>query len=273
MGLILKENMVTGLGTKVSHFNLTDVEAEASRIRQQAIAEADQLKAQADEFMRQTQMKAKILLEDAQKEGFQKGYTEGFEEGKKQGTEQAYLDAGEQAKKEFAEQSKQIRNLLTTVFGSFDSERDQFIAQAQQELLTLALAIAVRITHRQVELDPQIVLENVKSAINLVSSRSEVVLKLNPADLERFKSLDNGNSEQLFNSRHVKIIADETVASGGCIVKTENCTIDAQIKTQIDNIIRQLAPASADTVLKWSEPLCESEKSDNAENEESSTQS
>jgi flagellar assembly protein FliH len=270
VGSILKENLVAGLGAKLSHFNLTDVETEASRIRQQAIAQADQIKAQADELLRQTQLKAKTILENAQKDGFQKGYTEGLEEGKKQGSEQAYLDTCEQAKKDFSEQSQQIRNLLTAVFGSFDNERDQFIAQAQQELLTLALALAVRITHRQIELDPQVVLENVKSAIDLVSSRSEVVLKINPADIDRFKLLDNGNSNQLFSTRHVKIVADDSIASGGCIVKTENTTVDAQIATQIDNIVRQLAPACAETIAQWSEPAGETQ---NTTSEEASTES
>jgi flagellar assembly protein FliH len=244
--------MVSGLGARFTKFNLADVRVEADHMLQLARDEAERIKAQARDELHQAGEQAEVLRRNAHKEGFQQGYTEGLESGKKQGSEQAYAQTFEEAKKEFADQNRGVLDSLSALFTTFETERDHIIAQAQQELLALALTVAARVTHHQLTIDDQIVLENIKAAVSLVSSRSSVIVKINPTDLKRFELMDAEKAQKLLNVRHVEVIGDETVDIGGCVVQTENGSIDAQVSNQLETIIRQLAPAMEETVRRWS---------------------
>jgi flagellar assembly protein FliH len=251
VGAVLKNNLVEGLNAKVTIFNVTDIREEADRMIRHAAEEARTVKAQADEAIKLAQAQAVEIKLTAQKLGFDEGYALGLEEGKKQGSETAYADTFAQAKKDFAAQIQQVQTALAASLGKFEAERDQMITSAQQELLTLALAVAVKITHKQFEVDPSVVVENVKAAVGLVASRTSAVLRVNPGDIDKFQNLNAEKLQELFNLQHVRMIKDDAVAPGGCIVQSDNGQIDAQLTTQIESIIAHLAPAMAGTIRRW----------------------
>jgi flagellar assembly protein FliH len=254
VGAVLKNVVVESMTAKVSRFNLADVRDEANHMLRQALEQSNALKAQAAEILQQAQAQAVEIKQNAQKQGFEEGYTLGMEEGKKQGFEKAHAESFAQSQKEFANQTQQVQTALTNVLAKFEAERDQMITSAQQELLALALSVAIKITHKQFEVDPSVAIENVKSSIGLVASRSSVVIRMNPTDMERFETFDAEKIQQLFNLQHVRMIKDDTVETGGCIVQTDNGKIDSQLSTQIENIVKHLAPAMVGTIHQWSAP-------------------
>ncbi len=248
MGTILKYNVVESLKPKITKFNFCDVRAEAAGIIQRACDQLDRAKAEAKEIIEQARKEAEEIRQSVRAEGFQEGFNQGLAEGKKEGTDQAFA----QAQKDFAAQNQQIRTMLENLLRTFEDERDHLITQSHQDLLALALAIAGKITHEQIKIDPQIVLENVRSAVKLVASRSAVQVRMNPSDIDRFGLIDPEEAEKLLHLKHVRIVKDPSVEEGGCVVATDHGTIDGQVTTQIDNMIRQLSPAMEETIKKWS---------------------
>jgi len=239
--------MIETVGPRMTKFNLADVRIEAAAIIQRACDHLEQTKAQAREILDQARAEAQTLRQRAQSEGYQTGHAQGLEQGSKEGQEQGLA----QAKKEFTEQSQQLRSTLENILVNFETQRDHFLAQAHQDLLALALAIAAKITHHQVNIDPQVALNNVKSVVGLVHSRSSVLLKMNPKDIERYELLDQQQAEKILNSQHIKVIQDENIEIGGCVLQTENGVVDAQISTQLQNLVRQLAPDMEQAVKSW----------------------
>jgi flagellar assembly protein FliH len=254
VGAVLKNNLVESMNAKISIFNVTDIREEADRMIRHAADEARTLKAQADEALKLAQAQAVEIKLAAQKQGFDEGYTLGLEEGKKQGSETAYADTFAQAKKDFTAQIQQVQTALSASLEKFEAERDQMIIAAQQELLALALAVAVKVTHKQFEVDPSVVAENVKAAIGLVASRTSAILRMNPGDMDKFENLNADKLKELYNLRHVRMVKDDAVDAGGCIVQSDNGQIDAQLVTQIESIIAHLAPAMTDTIRRWTSP-------------------
>jgi flagellar assembly protein FliH len=247
MGSILKSSLIEGSSPRVSRFNLTDVRVEGAGILQRACDRLEEAKKEAAAIVDQARGEAQAVREQARAEGFQAGHDAGVLEGKTHGRQEG-LD---EARKEFAAQNIQLRTNLEQIFGRFESERNHLMGQAHQDLLALSLAIAHKITYRQVAIDPGLVLENVKAAVNLVASRSGVEVKMNPKDIERFELLDAEQAGKLLNLGHVKIIGDETVENGGCVITTNNGKIDAQVSTQLQNMIHQLAPIMESQVKTW----------------------
>jgi len=247
MGAVLKGNMIGGLDAKVTKFTFADVRVEAATIIQRACDQLDRAKEEAQNIIEQGKTQAAQAFTQAQKDGYQAGFEQGLAEGRKQGNEQGL----EQAKATFTEQAAQLRTTLEEVLKEFQEERNHLMVQAHQDLLALALALAVKVTRRQLQIDPQIVLENIKAAIRLVSSRTRVILKMNPTDIDRYNLMDPEKAQKFLNMDHIKVVKDETVEVGGCIIETENGQIDAQVSTQLENLIRQMAPAMEQTVKTW----------------------
>jgi len=247
LGAVLKSNTIEGLGAKVAKFNLMDIRAEAAAIIQRACDQLDRAKEEARSIVEQAKIEVEQAKTQAREEGYRSGHEQGLIEGRNEGVAQGL----EQAKTEYTEQASQLRAALDAVLHTFEAERNHFMVQAHQELLALALAMAVKITRRQLQIDPEIVLENVKAAVNLVGSRSTVVVGMNPSDIDRFNLLDPEKAEKLLGLQQVKIVPNDTVEAGGCVVRTENGAIDAQVSTQLQNLIHQLAPAMEQTVKAW----------------------
>lgn len=245
MGSVIKNNRSVSEEIRLSEFNLEDIQQEAKRIRTEALEFLKRTEQEAEEIISEAKKQAELIYEEARKEGFKAGFEEGMNAGKEAGRKEAL----EISRREFSEQAANLRNLLLELVDSIQSDRNHLIARARQELLALAVAIAAKITRRQIEVDEGIVIENLKKAIEYVSSRSRVVIRLNPADASRLKTLDPQLSKDLFEGfSEVRFVEDSSIQPGGCIVQTEGGTIDADIKTQIDSITNQLVSSMKEFV-------------------------
>jgi flagellar biosynthesis/type III secretory pathway protein FliH len=67
----------------------------------------------------------------------------------------------------------------------------------------------------------------------------QVIFKLHPSEAPFLKDVIDADPTWTFNDRQVLVLADESVAQGGCILETQAGQMDAQIPTQID-ILRRL---------------------------------
>ncbi len=247
MGSILKGNVVSTKDAKPCRFNLADIRKEASQIIKRACDELDIARKQAEQIRKEAELDAEKIKELAKKEGFE----EGFREGMQAGIEQGKKEALEQAKVEFAKQASELLRNLNTLIDNFQNEREYLIAEAHQELIGLAIAIAAKIINKQVRIDNEIAIENLKSAISLISEKTSVVVRMNPEDIERLNLLAPEQASRLTGLSHIHIQPDETVERGGCLVNTKSGNIDAQISTQIEKIISQLAPDMKEQIDNW----------------------
>ena len=135
---------------------------------------------------------------------------------------------------------------------TFQGEREYLLAEAHQQLIALAIAIASKIIHKQVQIDSNIAMENLKSAIELIADKSSVVVRMNPQDIERLNLLAPSQAEKLTGLTHINIHSDDTVEPGGCVIATNSGNIDTQISTQIEKIVDQLAPDMKESIENWS---------------------
>lgn len=114
--------------------------------------------------------------------------------------------------------------------------RARVAARVESELVRLALEIARKVVHREVNLDHEIALTLVRVALSRVNSRALARVRLNPADCAFVES----RLAQLGSAGTVELLEDHTVGRGGCVVETETGDIDARIEQQFAEIERGL---------------------------------
>jgi flagellar assembly protein FliH len=211
----------------VVRFSLPDIEEQAKARIARAQEQAEQIVANATARAADIESAARA---QGQAAGWQQGHTDGQDSGAS-----AALD----------QHAARLREVMTT-FNAAAAALDQFRAQveaaATRDAVELALAIAARITRRQGMIDPDVLLENVKGALNIVGRTSVTRVAVHPSQHALLMQILPQLQPDSPSLRHAEIIDDESIAPGGCRVFTSHGHVDADLKTQLDRVTMKLLP-------------------------------
>jgi len=151
-------------------------------------------------------------------------FARGFAEGQQAGAAAMQQETGALAKK------------LAAALDDLVRAREQMIRHTEKQMVQLALAVARRVVHREVTVDPTAMLTMMRVALERVSDAARVTVRLNPADHQAVMAAlaDAPGSDQ------ISMTADGRVPRGGCKVESEYGDIDAGVDAQIQEIARAL---------------------------------
>lgn len=122
--------------------------------------------------------------------------------------------------------------------------RDTALADAERDLLRLAVRLAEKIIGREIERDNAALGEIVSTALRHARQHEMLTVRVNPADLTIIQT----HREKLDPSGRVRfldIVPDPRVAHGGCVIESESGTINAQLETQLRVLERALLARAA----------------------------
>lgn len=128
------------------------------------------------------------------------------------------------------------RDSLTTTIEEIAGLRAVVAAQAEHDLVRLALEIARKVIRREVATDPDIVIALARIALERLPSRVAAKVRISPEEFEYVTA----NSRQLGPDSTLELSADFAIKRGGCVVQGESGTIDARIEEQLAVIERGL---------------------------------
>jgi flagellar assembly protein FliH len=146
----------------------------------------------------------------------------------------------EQAKKEGHEAGKReadlkVKEALQTLNQAV-AERKKIIKDAESEILRLALKVAEQIIRSEVSLHRDVSLNIVTEAINRVSDREQVIVRVNREDAEYIKRQKDRLAGILDGVKSFSVIEDSQIEPGGCIIETNLGYVDARISTKLKSI-------------------------------------
>jgi flagellar assembly protein FliH len=142
---------------------------------------------------------------------------------------------GEKAGMEIAEQKTEavMRRYSDSIL-ELGKVRSALYAQVEREVVRLAVAVAKKIVHREIQVDKDIIQTLVHVALSHVAEKSAVTIHLNPLDygylLERRAELSQNEG------RDISLLADKSIERGGCLVQTECGEIDARIEEKFKEV-------------------------------------
>ena len=164
-----------------------------------------------------------LLKKDLESER-KKAHAQGYQEGVVIGVQQ------ESAK--WAE----AQNRLAATLQEVSKAKSRFRSESEEDAVKLAIAIAKKVLHREVTVDPESLLGLVKAALTKFNQRELHRVRLHPADATVV--------EQLF-SKHagpirIEVLGDPSLERGAALFETERGTLDASVNTQLCEIERGL---------------------------------
>ena len=115
--------------------------------------------------------------------------------------------------------------------------RQRFRHEAEEDVVTLAIAIARRVLHRELTVSPDSLLGLVKAALEKIDMREVHRVRMHPD----YAPLLQANLEKIGLPRPVEVIADPALERGAVLVETSRGTLDASVETQLAEIERGFA--------------------------------
>jgi flagellar assembly protein FliH len=135
-----------------------------------------------------------------------------------------------------AGQNEALLQRLTETLVELRQTRSEMIRQTERQLVELALAVARRVLHREVSLEPDLLVAMIRVALDRLGEAGQVTIRLHPAEFEAVSVARSG----ALAGDHVAVVADARVGRGGCRVESDYGSVDAGVDAQIQEIGRVL---------------------------------
>ena len=191
-------------------------------------------RAWARDLVLRARSEAEAIRRAAHEEGFRAGFEAGQQAGRQQGLQEvnARLEAVIRRLQEAAEEA--VRR------------RDRALAQAEEDVVKLALAVAERVVRREVAAGPEVTAAVVRSVLEEMpaASAGRVVVRLHPDEHRLLADAWTAGRPGGTGPVELEWVADPGVEPGGCVIETEMGTIDAGLETRL----RELAVSLLDAV-------------------------
>jgi flagellar assembly protein FliH len=126
-----------------------------------------------------------------------------------------------------------VVEMMVQALAEVTQMRQELITALEQDAADLALRIAEHILAGALEVQPERIVEVARNALRRANDRRQVVLVVNPADLEILGEAVQSLKAELGGIEHCDVQADRRIARGGAILRTEAGEIDVTIDAQI----------------------------------------
>lgn len=153
--------------------------------------------------------------------------------------ESARIEAREEGRaKERSERATRIEaaaQRMAETLAEFAAERDRYLAQVEQEVVRLALAIAARILHREAQMDPLLLAGAVRVALGQLADKTEVRLIVPMQERELW-----GEMLRLMPNLPLRpeLVPEDALLAGECRLETHLGNIDLGVRSQLAEIER-----------------------------------
>ena len=170
------------------------------------------------------------IRERAYEEGREAGRTAGYDAGFSEGDQRGFSEALQRGQAVVDEQLQKVALLIASLDLPLQNQHDQIA-----ELVTeLSLHVASVITKQQASDYKDIVRSSVSEAIQLLPKQSgELVIRVHPGDIEAVTLMADQQPRW-------RVVADEQLAVGGCLISTDDSVIDYCIESRFSDVSAQL---------------------------------
>jgi flagellar assembly protein FliH len=167
-----------------------------------------------------------------------------IEERVSQAYRQGRAEGREAAEAEFklvlADCRVQTDERIGALLGAMGEQLRQLGENLERDAYQFALAVAARIIKREVAMDNDTILRQIKGAIRRVVGVETIKLRVHPADEEIVREHRGVFLSSAGSIRDLVIEVDDSLEPGGCIIESTAGNVDARISTQINQVAAAL---------------------------------
>lgn len=219
----------------MSHPRVPDIKQEASKnekidlenaeaLISQKMKEIDELYErtletagqEADNIISEAYEKSKEIMDQARKEGFFQGQSEGFEEGKKQ--------------------ADSIIQEALMVKRKVESDSKTMIVNFEKEVVALVVSTIEKILNKKIDEEHDVIENLIHAGLEKCAYTEELVLRVSLDDYDFALSIKDKILVLSQNVSDITIRQDKSLSKGSCILDSSAGSIDSSIWTQFNQV-------------------------------------
>ena len=163
-------------------------------------------------------------LKAVEEKAFQEAYALGLSDGKTK----AYKDSTDEIK----ESVSKLQGIIT----SLTELKGNMLLENEQHLIHTLFHFAKALALKEIKQDPASLLPVIRKAIESAQGEEEVVIKINPQDMEFLESVKIQAGNPVERLSRVKMEVLDSITRGGCVVETNYGVIDATIEQRVQKL-------------------------------------
>ncbi len=167
------------------------------------------------------------------KEVQERAYREAFELGLAEGTEKAF----DSHKEEFSSRLA----YLDVLMNSFEELKFRLVAENEAQMVKLIFEISKRLALREIKENPEVILEMIRKVVEDSQTEERLVIKISPDDFKFIEGLGELNPRDKEMMSKIRLEAEASVTSGGCLLETNYGSIDASIEQRVSKVWETLS--------------------------------
>ena len=206
-----------------------DVTASAAYIELETIKKAE---AAAEKIMEDARKEIAALMMTAREEAkeerqraWQEGFAEGSEEGKRT------------CEKEYTEKTCKDDEMLKRVINELYTEKKRIYDELEDEVIGLTFEMVKKVIGSTDEAVSGVFQSQIKNALRQISPEGKVIIRVSPAEYERFFASGSAVFELDKGVRVTAgVLRDASLGEFDCVIDTEDETVNAGLDTQLKYI-------------------------------------
>lgn len=186
---------------------------------------------------------ARADAQAARRQAAEQGYAEGFARGQNDGYSDGRGKAQDEGRERIAADSAALARLAATIVEELSAARADLMHRARCQMLDFAMELAEKIVGRVAVTDIAAARANLAKALELSCRSGQVVVCVNPAQLDQLREHFAELVEALHLRGVVRLVSDPQISPGGVKLLSQGGAIDATIETQLANVVEALVGA------------------------------
>lgn len=151
------------------------------------------------------------------------------------------FEAGEKAGFEFGRKKAEVLYQgLDSIINELSAFKETILKASEKEMVELSIAIARKVVQSEVTSRKEVVLDCVRAAMRAVVAGGEILIRVNPKDLDVINQFKNDVARSTEGVKQVTIESDESIGRGGCVIETNYGEVDATVGGIIAEIEERL---------------------------------
>ena len=168
-------------------------------------------------------------LKSVQEAAYQEAYLLGLNEGRREGY-----------KNKLAEIDESIGKFEELIVGIIDLKKE-LLRQNESHLVQLAFHMASRLAHKEISIDPTIIIDVIRKAVELAQTEEEISIQVHPMQVSFLEDLKKEMGRSFDFIKKVHIEGAESLSLGGCIIDTNYGQIDARTEERVKRLWESLS--------------------------------
>jgi flagellar assembly protein FliH len=126
-----------------------------------------------------------------------------------------------------------LRGQMSEALRAFAAQREGYFQRVESEVVQLALSIARKILHREVQIDPLLLAGIVRVALESVNDGTQVRLRAHPQEIPFWRDYFSRSTE---SAPAPELMGDASLDSGCCVLETDLGSTRISLDTQLKEI-------------------------------------